>query len=111
MCSCYRIKNFFFEIYFICVNVLLDKLSRQNCFGKFTFSIIGFKLTDFFRQQQITINPIVLKTQAKVCLCLTKINIKAFSGPPKIQLIQKYLLHLTLKNNFYDYQYEMIKHY
>ena len=31
----------------------------------------------------------MMKSQTKVCVCFTKINIKLISGAPKVQLIQQ----------------------
>ena len=56
-------------------------LLRPNLFGKLTFllSALNFFKRDFFSvNKQITIITLIMQTQAKFCLCITKINAKPF---------------------------------
>ena len=53
-----------------------DLLPEQNWVGKLAFLLLA--LGFFFINKQITIIPIAMQTQAKFCLCFTKVNTKIF---------------------------------
>ena len=42
----------------------------------------------------------MMQTQTKFCLCFTKINIKLFSGAPKVPLISQVSLSPKIKKSF-----------
>ena len=71
---------------------------------------MSFKFKDSFSiSKQTTIITIIMSTQTKFCVSFSKINIKLFSGYPKLPLIPK--VCLVLKNYSCDLQNEMINYY
>ena len=55
----------------------------------------------------------MMQAQTKFCLCFTKINIKLFSGAPKVPLISQVSLSPKIKNSFlgvsvWDYQPQIL---
>ena len=56
----------------------------------------------------------MMQTQTNFCLCFTKINIKLFSGAPKVPLISQVSLSPKIKKSFLGvsvWDYQPLKYY
>ena len=84
----------------------------QTLSWKVNISFTCFKLTDFISvNKQITIIVIVMQTQAKFCLCFTKINSKIFLRCINTVINIISIPSPTLKNYSSKYRYEMMNYY